>query len=313
MVITVTLNPALDKTLIIDNFKLGDVNRVIGVRYDIGGKGINVSKVLKNLDIDSLATGFLGGIFKDTFERELDKRKISHHFITINGDVRTNVKIIDNKNKLYTDINEAGPNITSEELNSFISFYSNQCQKGDLVVLSGGIPIGIPKDIYGTLTRIAKEKGALVILDAEGSFLDEGIKEKPFAIKPNIYELSLLYGMKPEEVDEKKIIKGAISIKKKGVNSILISMGSLGAVYVTDNGIYTSKALKVPVKNTVGAGDSMVAALVYSLINNLDDMDTLSFAQACGGATVSLEGTKACTKEQVEELLPQSKKNVRRV
>lgn len=311
MVITVTLNPAIDKTLIVDDFKLGSVNRTIDVRHDIGGKGINVSKVLKNLGVDSLAIGFLGGMVRSTFEKELDKRMIPHNFIRINNNTRTNMKIVDNVNKIYTDINEAGPNITAEELDKFVALYREKCKKGDIVVLSGGVPRGISKNIYRLLTSIAKEKGALVIMDAEGELLREGIKEKPFAVKPNNHELSLLFQEELTEVSN--ILEKALKIKDMGICNVLVSMGSAGALYVTDNGKYIAEGLKVPVKSTVGAGDSMVAALVYSLVKRLNDIDTLSFAQACGAATVNLEGTEACSMEQIEELLPQSTKNIRSV
>ncbi|WP_326512396.1 1-phosphofructokinase [Clostridium intestinale] len=312
MVITVTLNPAIDKTLIVDGFQLGSVNRTMDVRHDIGGKGVNVSKVLKNLGIDSLAIGFLGGVFRKSFESELDKRNITHRFVKIKNDTRTNMKIVDNINKTYTDINEAGPQISTEELNEFIDIYKEVCKEGDIVVLSGGVPRGVSKDIYKVLTGIAKEKGALVIIDAEGELLEEGMKEKPFAIKPNDHELSIMFN--EDLKDEKSILEKALLVKNNmKISNILVSMGSRGALYITDKGKYIAGGLKVPVKSTVGAGDSMVAALVYSMVKELDDENTLGFAQACGAATVTLEGTEACSKKQVEELLPKSMELIRRI
>lgn len=312
MVITVTLNPAIDKTLIVDNFKLGSVNRTMDVRHDIGGKGVNVSKVLKNLGIDSLAIGFLGGVFKNSFEAELDRRDIAHKFVHIKNDTRTNMKIVDNENKTYTDINEAGPKISSKELENFIEIYKESCKKEDIVVLSGGVPQNIPKDIYKLLTNIAKQKGALVIIDAEGELLEEGMKEKPFAIKPNDDELSLMFNEKL--TDEKSVLEKATKVNKDmNISNILVSRGSKGAIYITDRGNYIADGMKVSVRSTVGAGDSMVAALVYSIVKKLNDEDTLSFAQACGAASVMLEGTEACSMEQVQELLPKSKEITRRI
>lgn len=193
MVITVTLNPALDKTLTIENFKLGAVNRVSNIRYDIGGKGINVSKVLKNFNVDSVCTGFLGGIWESYFIEELNNRKISSKFIHINESTRTNTKVVDSVNKVYTDINEAGPSIKNKELEDFIKTFSDLCKKDDIVVLSGGVSPSVPSNIYGELIKIAKEKGAVTILDAEGELLEKGIKEKPDIIKPNIHELKNLW------------------------------------------------------------------------------------------------------------------------
>lgn len=301
MVITVTLNPAMDKTLKIDNFNTGIVNRVGSIRYDIGGKGINVSKVLKNFGIQSKCTGFIGGMWKDTFRNELSKNEIVNDFVDIKGDTRTNTKVVDDLNKVYTDINECGPDITSEELNMFMNKFETMCNKGDIVVLSGGAAPKIPKNIYGTLVKIAKKQGALVILDAEGELLSEGIKEKPYLIKPNDAEFELLLNRKFENNHE--IIEGAREIVNSGVSNIIISLGSKGALLVDENKAYYAKGLVVPVKSTVGAGDSMVAAFVYGMVNGFDKKEVLRFAVACGAASVSTEGTQACSLNSVKELL----------
>lgn len=301
MVITVTLNPAMDKTLTIDNFNLGTVNRVSNLRYDIGGKGINVSKVLKNFGVESKCTGFLGGLWKNSFDEELKRRGIDNNFLNVSENTRTNTKVVDNINKVYTDINEAGPNITYGELNEFIEKFKEICNNDDIVVLSGGVSTSIPKDIYRRLIGIAKEKGAYVILDADGELLSEGIKGNPHVIKPNNHEFEILLNRKLE--NEEDIIEAAKQMVKNGIEKVLISLGEKGALFVTKDGIYHGEGLKVPVKSTVGAGDSMVAALVYSMVNSYNDENTLKFAIASGGATVSLEGTEACTLEQVKELV----------
>lgn len=311
MVITVTLNPAMDKTLIVDNLTLGTVNRVSSFRYDIGGKGINVSKVLKKFNIESICTGFLGGIWEDVFRKELDKRNIKHNFISIKGSVRTNTKIVDIENKVFTDINEPGPEISEQELRSFLDEYKNLCKEGDIVVLSGGVSSSIPKNIYKTLTAIAKNNGAIVILDAEGELLEEGLKEKPHIIKPNQHELELLLNIKIK--GEEDVIKAAEIIREKGTEKIMVSLGEKGAIYVTDKVKLKGEGLNVPVKSTVGAGDSMVAALVYSMINKLNPMETLAFAQASGAASVMLEGTEACSLEQVKSLLNQAELSIKEV
>lgn len=301
MVITVTLNPAMDKTLTIDNFKLGSVNRVSKIRYDIGGKGINVSKVLRNFDVDSKCIGFLGGIWEKTFKEELSKRNIENEFITINEDTRTNTKVVDYINEAYTDINEAGPNITENELEKFIEHFKSLCNKEDIVVLSGGVSPSIPKDIYGKLIKIAKEKGAFTILDADGELLKEGIKENPDVIKPNEHEFELLLNKKIE--GEEELINEAKKLIKGGIKKVLVSMGHKGALYVTETSSTYCKGLKLPVKSTVGAGDSMVAALVYSRIKKFTDEETIKYAVASGSAAVVLEGSEACTIEQVKTYL----------
>lgn len=301
MVITVTLNPAMDKTLNIDNFQLGVVNRVLKARQDIGGKGINVSKVLKNFGIDSISTGFLGGALEDYFLKELSIREINTNFTHIKGTTRTNIKIVDSSNGLYTDVNEPGPVILEEELNSFANTFESLLSSGDIVVLSGGVSPSIPKDIYKNLILIAKQKGAITVLDAEGELLLEGLKAKPDIIKPNNYELQKLLNINPDS--EEEIINGARKLCEEGIGKILVSLGAQGAIYVTKDGVYHCEGLRVPVKSTVGAGDSMVAALVYSTLKDYDDISTLKFANACGAASVSLEGTEACSLVKVEELL----------
>ncbi|WP_026883245.1 1-phosphofructokinase [Clostridium akagii] len=302
MVITVTLNPAMDKTLTIDNFTIGDVNRVIGLRYDIGGKGINVSKVLKNFGVESICTGFLGGILKNGFELELRKREIKNSFINISQETRTNTKIVDQLNGTFTDVNEPGPNISEIEMDEFLIKFKSLCQDDDIVVLSGGVGPSIEKDIYRKLIKIAKGKGAFVILDADGELLKEGIKENPDVIKPNDHELELLLN-KTIDTEEKMILE-AKKIIDGGVGSVLISMGHKGAMYITKNNSLYCNGLKVPVKSTVGAGDSMVAALVYSKINKFSNEDTLRYAAASGTAAVCLEGTEACNLDQVNEFIP---------
>ena len=307
MVITVTLNPAMDKTLLVDDYKLGQVNRAQSIRYDIGGKGINVSKVLTNLGVESTCTGFLGGIWEERFKGELNKRNIKHNFIHVDGDTRTNTKVVDNINKIYTDLNEQGPEISSELLAEFLKEFDKLCNKNDIIVFSGGVSLNIPSNIYAILISIAKTKGAYVILDADGPLLKNALEEKPNIIKPNNYELASLFNIDAE--NEVRILQVARKLRREGIDKILVSLGANGALYITESGTYVSKGLKVNVKSTVGAGDSMVAALVYSIVNKLDDADTLKFAIACGSATVGLEGTEACTQDQVNELFSKIKIN----
>ncbi|QAT41347.1 1-phosphofructokinase [Clostridium sp. JN-9] len=301
MVITVNLNPAMDKTITLNGLNVGSVNRVESLRYDIGGKGINVSKVLKNFRVESICTGFLGGIWERSFVEELNKRGISNKFISIEGDTRTNTKIVDVLNNTHTDINEPGPEVDSKKMQKFIDEFKILCKKNDIVVLSGGVSPSIPKDIYYKLTIIAKEKGAIVVMDADGELLMEGVKAKPHIIKPNNHELKKLLNI--DDTNENEIIGAGQYLLQQGIEKVMISLGDKGAIYITKNGIYKSNSLKVNVKSTVGAGDSMVSAMVYAHIKNYDDADTLRFATACGAATVSLEGTEACTLEQVNELL----------
>ena len=265
MVITVTLNPALDKTFTISNFTLGAVNRVSNIRQDIGGKGINVSKVLKNLGIASISTGFLGGMLEEYFEKELKRRNIETKFISIEEDTRTNIKIVDEINKVYTDVNESGPDISTKEIDDFFKAFKELCSKGDIVVLSGGVSPSVPADIYRSLIKIAKEKEAVTILDADGELLRYGVQGHPNIIKPNIDELKKLVDL--EDESEASIIKASRKFIESGIDKILVSLGDKGAMYITKDKAYKVPGLKVPVKSTVGAGDSMSLIIVPFIKN----------------------------------------------
>lgn len=308
MVITVTLNPALDKTLYIDRFITGQVNRVSKMRTDIGGKGINVSRVLKNFGIDSICTGFLGRNLKGYFIKELENRKINTDFINISGDTRVNTKVVDTVLNTHTDINEMGPEITENELKQFIENFSYMCGPGDIAVLSGGVSPSVPVDIYKKLINIAKKKGALTILDADGELLKEGLEAKPNFIKPNEFEFKELAGITETTVEA--IEEGAFRLVKDGIQNVMISLGERGAIYVTEGGSYHINAPEVTVKSTVGAGDSAVAALIYGIINKFTPDEILKYSVASGSAAVSLEGTEACTLEQVKEILHNKMMNI---
>lgn len=308
MIITVTLNPAMDKTLYIDRFTTGQVNRVSRMRTDIGGKGINVSRVLKNFGINSICTGFLGRNLKDYFLKELESRKINTSFINIDGDTRVNTKIVDTVLNTHTDINEMGPQISEDELQQFIDNFSSMCGHGDIVVMSGGVSPSVPVNIYESLINIAREKGALTILDADGELLEEGLKARPDFIKPNEFEFKKLAGIDDTTVEA--IEKGALKFINDGIRNIMISLGDKGAIYVTGNRSYHIEAPEVTVKSTVGAGDSMVAAMVYGIINNFSPEKILNYSVASGSAAVSLEGTEACTLEQVKEILHNKMMNI---
>lgn len=228
MIITVTINPAMDKTLLINNFEINTVNRVSEIRHDIGGKGINVSKVLGNFGIKSVCTGFLGGVLESEFVKQLNNEKIDTKFIHINNDTRTNIKIVDKVNEYYTDINEAGPLVSLEELNKFINTFENMCNNDDIVVLAGGVTPSIPKDIYAKMTTIAKQKGAFVILDADGELLSKGIEGTPDIIKPNNNELMSIFNLDSD--DDESMIKAAKSLLSKGISKVLISLGEKGSI-----------------------------------------------------------------------------------
>ncbi len=300
MIITVTLNPAIDKTVTIPNFAAGEVNRIETLRSDVGGKGINVSKCLKELGCESMAAAFWGGDAGRSGEVQLRESGVESLPVFIEETTRTNMKIIDEAQGQNTDINEPGPLIKQEELEQLIRKLDESLKEGDILVLAGSIPKGISPDIYKELTARYKEKGVKVFLDADGESFAEGIKAAPYLIKPNIDELSRYAGEKLTDI--RSILKAVKPLLQSGIEKIVVSMGAQGAVFIQKGRIFIASSIDVPVLSTVGAGDSMVAALAYGEEKGLDEKITYKLSMAMGAASVMCSGTQAPKAVTVESL-----------
>jgi 1-phosphofructokinase len=290
MIITVTLNPALDKTIEIDEFKIGSVNRIVSTRVDAGGKGINVSKVIKELQYTSLALGFLGGGSGSQIKNYLDDLNIDNEFLLVKGETRTNLKIIDKVNKTHTDINENGPSLGKQDITNIKEKIMQHCKEDSLVVLSGSVPNEVSSSIYSEIIKDVKNKGGKVILDAEGELLMEGIKAGPYMVKPNIDELEKAFGMSIN--NEEEVIETAKKILEYGVKYVVISLGSEGSIFISSDKVAKVKGIKVQVKSTVGAGDSMVAALAVATEKDYTLEEAIKLACATSTANVMTEGTQ---------------------
>lgn len=303
MIYTVTLNPALDKTVEIPSLTVDAVNRITSMRTDPGGKGINVSKVIQKLGGASVAAGILGGDTGRAILSALTEMGLTTLFHFVEGETRTNMKIIDPDNHTNTDINEPGVTVSEEILEKLLEELLAKVTKEDIVVISGSMPKGSPKDTYYTWTKAFREKGAKVILDADGDLLKAGLKASPYLIKPNNHELGALTGRAletPEEIAE----TAAELMKEYGIGKVVVSMGGDGAVYVTKDKTIYAEGLKVPVGSTVGAGDSVVAALAVSEEEGKTLEETVGLSTAVGAANVMCSGTQAAEYEVVETLLP---------
>ncbi len=274
MIITITCNPAIDKTI-------KDNNTI----FDIGGKGINVSKVLKSLGVDSICTGFIGKDNKNIIYDKLDELDIKHHFIEIEGAIRTNTKRIIN-NELIEE-NEKGPTPIKEDINNLINYLKQF--KNEIVVISGSSNV----NIYYDLVKLLKKNNNYVILDADKDLLVEGIKGCPNIIKPNKDEISRLFNI---DYDEKVVTK---KCKELNMDLICISLGKDGALFINEDKVYKAKALDVKYASAVGAGDAMVASFAYSKLNNYDIKNTISLAIAASCASVETSGTKPPNKDKV--------------
>ena len=309
MIYTVTLNPALDKTVEIPGMALDTVNRVTSMRTDPGGKGINVSKVIAKLGGESCAVGILGGESGRTLLAALEREGLRTHFRFVEGQTRTNLKIIDRALHTNTDINEPGLTVSPADLDALLRDLLGMVREGDIVVLAGSLPQGAPQDTYRVWTAACREKGARVCLDADGVLLAEGLKAAPYLIKPNEDELSRLVGHRLTDTDE--LIAEGRRLLKGGVTRVVISLGERGALYLRGNEVLYAEGLSVPVGSTVGAGDSVVAALAYADSLGMSDEDAVRLSTATGAANVMCSGTQPAEWEAIEKLLPQVK--IRRI
>lgn len=302
MIYTVTLNPALDKTVEIPGMALDTVNRITEMRTDPGGKGINVSKVIAKLGGESCAAGILGGGSGKMLEKLLEGEPFATRFHFVEGQTRTNLKIIDREGHTNTDINEPGLTVTDADLDALLHELSAELRPGDIVVLAGSLPKGAPQDTYRTWTAACKKAGARVFLDADGALLAEGLKAAPYLIKPNDDELSRLAGKKLETLEE--LTAEGRKLLERGIERVVISLGGRGALYLRKGSTIYAEGLKVPVGSTVGAGDSVVAALAYAEAQGLSEEEAVRLSTAAGAANVMCSGTQAAEREAVEALLP---------
>lgn len=299
MIYTITFNPALDYTLKVSNFKIGDINRTTTEKILPGGKGLNVSIVLKNLGVENTALGFIGGFTGKELKRKIEEKGIKTDFIEIeNGITRINVKI---SSKSETAINGNGPQITEREIQLLLEKLQ-QINKNDIVILAGNIPKNIKNNIYEEICMILEKKGITYVVDATKELLLNILKYKPFLIKPNKEELEETFGVKIKS--EEQIIIYATKMKELGAQNVLVSLGGKGAILVSENGtIYNKCAPKGEVVSTVGAGDSMVAGFIVGYLKNHNYEEALKMGIASGSASTFSENL--ATKEDVEQILKQ--------
>lgn len=307
MIITVTLNPAIDKTAQVKTMVPNGLNRLDHVLLDVGGKGINVSKAIQALGGETICTGFIAGDNGAWIERQLDEMDLKYDFNHVSGNTRMNLKVLDEEMNL-TELNEVGNVISSEELDAFKEKLLNMTHQGDTVVLAGSVPSGVPRDIYKELITLLKEKGAKVILDADGDLFTNGIEAGPSLIKPNKYELCQYFDLS-EDVSDVELIDNARKLLYKGIETVVISLGSKGAIFITAEEVACVPGLKIKAHSAVGAGDSMVGALAYGYEQNYELVPLIKLAVATSAGAVMTQGTKAPTLDVVEELKPQVKIN----
>lgn len=284
MIYTLTLNPALDYTIKLENLYLGKINLTKETEILPGGKGINVSSVLKNLEIESIAIGFISGFTGKEIERKLNENNIKTEFIELeNQRSRINIKVIEKTKE--TAINTKGPNVLEEDIEKLYKKIE-KIEDGDFLVLSGSIPNGIDQDIYEKICEKLKNKNIKIIVDSTNNLLLKTLKFKPFLIKPNKPELEEIFKTKIKNKQE--AIKYAQALKEKGAKNIIVSMGEEGAIFLDENkNKYNIDALKPKkIVNTVGAGDSMIAGFLAGYLKYKDYEKALKLGVSAATATV---------------------------
>lgn len=296
-VITVTLNPAVDKTIYLKELNVGSLNRVEKTETYAGGKGINVAKLLRAFDVDVIATGFMAGNQGKNLLELLDQEGLEHDFVFTNGETRTNLKLMDGSTGLTTEINEKGFSVNVGDVDKLKQKMTFLLEKAELLILSGSLPVGINPEIYKELIELSKNKGVKTILDADGEAFNFGIKALPFAIKPNIHELERFMGRGLNDLFSIK--ESAEQLVKKGIKSVIVSMGENGAIFASGEDVVKSTPFDIELVCSVAAGDSMVAAFAYALVNGFNRNKTVQFATAAGTLTAAKPGSSVCDPSEV--------------
>lgn len=300
MIFTVTFNPSLDYVVGLDAFCEGEVNRSQWEELYPGGKGINVSMVLKNLEIANIALGFIGGFTGKEIQRRIKDFGCYTDFVKIkSGNSRINVKIKADKE---SEINGQGPNISKKELSELFKKLE-AIKKGDILVLAGSIPAALPEDTYENIMKQLENRGVKIVVDATGELLLRVVKYQPFLIKPNNHELGEMFGVVLNEREE--IVFYAKRLQKMGAQNVLVSMAGEGAILIDENGqVHEMKPPKGIVKNSVGAGDSMVAGFIAGYLKSQDLQEAFRMSVVAGSASAFSEtlATKAEVVKLFDEL-----------
>lgn len=301
MIYTVTLNPSIDYVIKLDNLKNGEVNRTKEEYVYPGGKGINVSLILKELGYKSRALGFVSGFTGAYIKDTLINKGLEEDFINLeNGFTRINVKVKSNEE---TEINGQGPNIDDESLNKLYEKLDS-LKENDILVLAGSIPKTIDSSLYENIMKRLANKNVKIVVDATKDLLMNVLKHKPFLIKPNNHELEELFNVKLNGIDD--IITYAKKLKEMGAKNVLVSMGKDGALLINeDEKVLISNVAKGEVKNSVGAGDSMVAGFIAGYLNSNNYEEALKLGAASGGATAF--SNDLATKEDIYKLIDEIK------
>lgn len=296
MIYTVTVNPSIDYIVQLNELTLGEVNRMDYDNKLPGGKGINVSRILKELGLDNTAWGFLGGFTGGFVKEALEKTGLKTNFTPIKADTRINVKI---KAQAETEINGRGPELTKEEIAAFTAQF-DKLTADDVVIFAGSLVPSLSDDFYFDLIKVIRQKGAQFVIDTTGESLLKTLPENPLVVKPNNHELAELFGVELNSIDD--IVKYGKKLLEMGAKHVLISMAGDGGLMITKDKVYRSYAPKGTVINSVGAGDSMIGGFTGTYAKTKDPLEAFRYGLACGSATAFSEDLADAKK--INEILP---------
>lgn len=302
MILTVTLNAAIDKRYVVEDFKVGEVNRVKECAYTPGGKGLNVSKPAAIAGARVVATGFVGGHAGAYIEDALKPFGVESAFYHMLQESRSCINIWDEVHQVQTEFLEPGFVVTEEDFEAFLEKFQELVRDADVVAMSGSVPKGLDATAYQRMVAIVKAAEKPVILDTSGKLLSEGILAKPTMIKPNIDEIRMLTGSRCDDLDE--IIEAAIRICARGVEMVAVSLGSEGSILACAEGVYRAIVPQIDAVNTVGCGDAMIAGFALGLSQGLGIEETLRKASAISAAAALREETGFFVPEDMEKILP---------
>ena len=300
MITTVCMNPSFDKTASVMALEPGELNRLRNVRVDVGGKGVNVAVVLKRLGVPVSCVGCLGERGRESFLQMIRQEDVPFDYLPMPGEVRTNLKLVDESTRTVTEFNEPGISMNPSQLEDFLRLLKEKAEDSDYVVLSGRLPEGCPETTYQRCLKALE--GKRCVLDCAGETLLHGIKEKPFLIKPNLPEIEAI--MKKELRTLRGLRDAALFLIGYGAQNVIISMGKYGAMFVSQKDTFFAPALMVEARSTVGAGDAMIGGVLAGLARGESLADSFRYGVAAGAASVMTDGTQLLRRPDFEALLP---------
>lgn len=302
MILAIALNPSLDRTIFLDELKVGDSNRVIRTETDAGGKGINLARIAAEMGANAMTVGYLGGGTGAFVRKVLEREEVPSKFIEVMGETRTNVCIETMRGDPPTMLNERGPHISGEQWAELQDLVQESAAASSWVALGGSIPPGIPADCMRTLAEIAHSRGAKVLLDADGEAFVQGMRAGPEFIKPNIREAERYLARTIPDLES--ACEATAELHRDGTDIVVLSRGAQGAILCSQEGLFNAAPPKVEQRSTIGSGDSLVGAMLAALTQGLSLETSLRWGVAAGAATAMTDGASIGKKIDFERILP---------